>query len=298
MVDQTADMSGTEYEHLARDIYHALLHNDGVKTVDVKHNIDIAGRSGCSHQIDVYWEFSLGGVIYKTAIECKRYNKPLEIGRVRDFYAALTDIGNIQGIVITTIGYQAGAKKFADYYGINLQELRTPTDADWKGKLRDLNLRFIIFEPKIESVGAFNVDDEWYRANLAKGGQQVACEISGLMTEIGLHDAEGNLVRSWYQIERDLPQLIFKSGNVDPSLQVGTYTIDAKGLFMPHPTFGLVPLNSVNVDYSIGVTEIETKILGAEIVKFILRDLKSGHIHRFKANGGDVELIQHPDKNT
>ena len=291
MVDETADMSGTEYEHLARDIYQALLQSDGVDTVDVKHNIDVAGRSGCSHQIDVYWEFRLAGVVYKTAIECKRYNKPLEIGRVRDFYAALTDIGNIQGIVVTTVGYQSGAKRFADYYGINLQELRTPTDADWAGKLRDVAVKIVIFVPKIEGFGSFLVEDTWYQANLSNNGQEIAIEVCGPHNKIGLHNSEGHLVMSWHQIERSLPGLIFKSGVVDPLLKSGRYRIDAQGLFIPHQEFGLIPLSAVDVDYSIGITEVEERILGSEIVKFILRDLKSEHIHRFKAQGGNVEII-------
>ena len=130
MAGTTAEMSGTQYESLTRDVYDALLRSEGVDTVEVRHDTNVVGRSGCAHQIDVYWEFRLGGVLFRTAIECKRYADNLEIGRVRDFYAALADIGNIQGIIVTTVGYQSGAKNSLTFMGSicwNCAHRPTPT---------------------------------------------------------------------------------------------------------------------------------------------------------------------------
>lgn len=97
MAQTTGEMSSVEYEVLTTSIYDALLRADGIDTIEVKHNIEVAGRSGCRHQIDVYWAFRFGGIEYRTAIECKNYSSTLEIGRVRDFYGVLADVGNIQG---------------------------------------------------------------------------------------------------------------------------------------------------------------------------------------------------------
>ena len=47
----------TEYEKFAQEVYRELAKTDVVKTIDVKHNILLTGRSGQKHQIDVYWEY-------------------------------------------------------------------------------------------------------------------------------------------------------------------------------------------------------------------------------------------------
>ena len=44
----------TEYEKFAQEVYRELAKTDVVKTIDVKHNILLTGRSGRKHQIDVY----------------------------------------------------------------------------------------------------------------------------------------------------------------------------------------------------------------------------------------------------
>ena len=115
--------SDTEYEKFTQEIYQSLINAQGITTVEVKHNIKIEGRSGQKHQVDVYWEYEIAGVRHRAAIECKNYNSIVSIGKVRDFYGVLADIGNINGIMVTKEGYQKGSKKFAEEYGINLKEI-------------------------------------------------------------------------------------------------------------------------------------------------------------------------------
>lgn len=117
----------TEYEKFTQEIYLGLMNPKGVQTVDVKHNVKLKGSSGQQHQVDVYWEYQIDGVVHKVIIECKNYNTAIPIGKVRDFYGLLADLTNVSGIMVTKMGYQAGAKAYACYYGINLKELRTPT---------------------------------------------------------------------------------------------------------------------------------------------------------------------------
>lgn len=117
----------TEYERFAREIYQKLINAEGINTITVKHNVKLTGKSGQQHQIDVYWEYQIDGVMHKVIIECKNYNATVSIGKVRDFYGLLADLTNVSGIMVTKMGYQAGAKAYACYYGINLKELRAPT---------------------------------------------------------------------------------------------------------------------------------------------------------------------------
>ena len=85
------------------------------------------GKSGQKHQIDVYWEYEIAGVTHKVAIECKNYNKPIAIGKVRDFYGVLADLNNVAGIIVTKAGFQKGTIQFVREHGISLKELRNPT---------------------------------------------------------------------------------------------------------------------------------------------------------------------------
>lgn len=105
----------TEYEKLTREVYEEILKSDGFDTITVQHNVNIVGKSTQKHQIDVYWEFKVAGITHRVAVECKNYTSTITVGKVRDFSAALDDIGNIQGIFITKTGYQKGAKVFADH---------------------------------------------------------------------------------------------------------------------------------------------------------------------------------------
>lgn len=110
----------TEYEILVRDLHAALVSNDSVENVNVLHNVKLKGRSGATHQIDVYWEFKVAGVKYKTCIECKHYNRRIKKSDVASLIATLDDIGNATGIFATTVGYQSGAVLLAKERGLRL----------------------------------------------------------------------------------------------------------------------------------------------------------------------------------
>ena len=60
-----------EYEKFAQEVYQELVNADVVKSTEVRHNIKVLGKSGQEHQIDVYWEYEIAGVLHKVAIECK-----------------------------------------------------------------------------------------------------------------------------------------------------------------------------------------------------------------------------------
>ncbi len=115
-----------EYEKSTKEIYQELVNADVLKATRVQHNVKLKSKSGQEHQIDVYWEYEIAGVRHRVAIECKNYNRNVEIGKVRDFYGVLSDLNNVAGIMVTKVGYQKGAKEYASTYGITLKELREP----------------------------------------------------------------------------------------------------------------------------------------------------------------------------
>jgi len=110
-----------EYEYFTRQLISKIIQTqfDSLVPPVVRHNAKLQGRSGCLHQIDVYWEIELGGVSICVAIECKSYRNDIEVGQVRDFYGVIVDT-NVRGLMVTTKGFQKGARLFAEHYGINL----------------------------------------------------------------------------------------------------------------------------------------------------------------------------------
>lgn len=129
-----------EYELLTRAIYESVLQQDGVENVEVKHNVQVAGRSGVSHQIDVFWEFIQVGITHRVLIECKNYSSNLSLEKARSFFGVLHDVGNARGLIVTRTGFQSGVIDFCKYYGIGLKLLGQPTEDEWAGHIRKIVL--------------------------------------------------------------------------------------------------------------------------------------------------------------
>lgn len=147
--------ANTEYELFTREVYRQLSAYHNTSFTKVQHNIKLKGRSGCEHQIDVYWEYIKDGITHRVAIECKNYKNSISISKVRDFFGVLNDIGNIQGIMVTKVGYQKGAKQFAKEYDISLKELRSPIEGETIIGNIDLHLHV----KKTRTL--FRVDEQW-----------------------------------------------------------------------------------------------------------------------------------------
>ncbi len=79
------------------------------------------GKSGQIHDIDVSVEFVELGVRFVVLVECKWWNRPVGIQEVLVLSQRLEDIGAHKGIIVTNVGFEKGAFKFAKARGIALQ---------------------------------------------------------------------------------------------------------------------------------------------------------------------------------
>lgn len=61
-MDAKTYQEAIEYELLTKAVYQGLLDEQYPGTITVQNNIDIVGRSGVAHQVDVYWEFKQAGI--------------------------------------------------------------------------------------------------------------------------------------------------------------------------------------------------------------------------------------------
>lgn len=267
----------TEYERLTQEIYQALNDSEDVKAIDVKHNVKMEGKSGCNHQIDVYWEFEMMGETHKVAIECKNFKThPVSVGRVRDFFGVLHDIGNIKGIFVTKVGYQSGAKKYADYYGISLKEIRFPIDDDWEGRIKEISLKVSAFSIHIKERKV-NLDMDWIFDNTSyKEGDTM--QISAMNNELNIIDENGNFIMNFLELEDSLPREYKEEFDLKYSK---TFT---NGFLQSDME---IPLKIKSIDYVYDVIEYnhESLLDGEQIAKAILKDVKTGDIKFYNIAG-------------
>lgn len=65
-------------------------------------------------KIDVSFTLKIaGGASVLCIVECKHYKNKVSVEDVEEFHSKLDDIGAQKGIMITTVGYQVGARKAA-----------------------------------------------------------------------------------------------------------------------------------------------------------------------------------------
>ncbi|MBN9436952.1 restriction endonuclease [Bosea sp. (in: a-proteobacteria)] len=280
MDEQTTYEVGTEYEQFTQAVYQALVDADGVENIEVKHNIKLLGKSGCEHQIDVYWEFKIAGQTYRTAIECKAFNKNVSIGRVRDFYGVVLDVPGLNGIFVTLVGFQSGARKYADHYGITLKELRKPTEGDWDGRVKTVVLKFHIVTPKISKFEP--VLNPSYLANL---NPDVRVEIGGgfQSDEKIILDEHGEAVMSYDDIRDAIPMTTENEAGLRFSISLPNHSIQLGG--------STYPIDGINVLYDMEVETEERRIDGESLVQAIVKDAKSGEL-KVVMHSGDVRTAR------
>ena len=123
--------TGKEYELFVRDVQQILLNIEGRETITVEQNKVLYDRIGNPRQFDVYWEFKIGGYLYKIVIECKDYSSSISIEKIDAFVSKISDIPGLKGIFATKVGYQEGAQNKAKHHGIGLFIIRKPQNNDW-----------------------------------------------------------------------------------------------------------------------------------------------------------------------
>lgn len=266
----------TEYEKFAQEIYQGLLNEESIKAIQVQHNVKLRGKSGQLHQVDVYWEYELAGVNYKVAIECKNYNKPVSVGKVRDFYGVLSDLNNVNGIMVTKVGYQKGAKEFAAHYGINLKELRLPNKEESIIGRLELNLNISI------TRRLFLLDDEWGKSNINLEGYRKYLMFFSedndwtttnyfpleTLSDAKICDKNGIPIMSFDELEDKLP-----SENTEPE-----YIFNFEDAYVDTRNMGRVKIKKVKYVF---IQEREKKVFDIDaryFIKAILKDVLNGEI--------------------
>ncbi|MGC6225684.1 restriction endonuclease [Proteus mirabilis] len=164
--------SGKEYEELVRNIQYSLIVAENIPSlsnINIEKNKKIKDRSGIEREFDIYWEFEIGGNLYRSVIECKDYSTPISIEKIDAFIGKSSDIPGLKLIYATRTGYQSGAKIKAEQHNIQLLIIREQQDSDWitedgEPLLKTIHLNIVAnLLPTITNF-TVRVDSEWFKS--------------------------------------------------------------------------------------------------------------------------------------
>lgn len=282
-------MKGRNYEILARAIFQQLHDQDVVPGVVVEHNVIKQGAK-TKHQIDVYWEFTVGGISYRAVVQAKNWADPVDQGEVLKFEAVLRDLpGQPRGIMVTANGYQRGAVDVAAACRIAIYELKeeTPpprlaiTDTGWArltlkgyrktagGQPLGVAMEAEIVTPEFSGL-IFHADPTWVREN---GGVVPATTGQRFLPhEVELCDPEQHVVRTLRDIYQEIAREVDRRGETEarPSHSFDLPTF----LRFPAGASG-VKVTSLSVDVTIRKELQERLWTAPNVATFILKDLDS-----------------------
>jgi hypothetical protein len=118
------DKTWQSYENLTQVIFQSIIDQKQFPNLKVERNVVLQGKE-TSHQIDIYWQFEVGGVPHEVIVQVKDWGKPVDQGQLLLFKGVLDDLpGQPKGVFVTRSGYQLGAKDYALAHGIVLYELK------------------------------------------------------------------------------------------------------------------------------------------------------------------------------
>lgn len=264
------------FELFTQRIYQKLVNNDVLKPTQVQHDLTLEGRSGCKHQIDVYWEYEIAGNLHRVAIECKNYDSLIPIGKVRDFQSVLADLNNVNGIMVSRKGYQDGAKKFAAEYGISLKVLRRPAWNETIGSVTTVthaDIRYTLFLIDEGWIAEHNFDLDRLRKFYA-GFQfdkadywRVATHFPIDTEDCFIRNAKGKVITSLDELEKQLPE------NPEPNTSIVFPFEDG---WLESRYWGPVRIREVVYEYESKVQETILNLAADDFVEAILEDALGG----------------------
>jgi hypothetical protein len=201
---------GKDYEQFVALLQQALLNAETVtlqKNIKVQLNRKIVDSCGVEREFDLYWEYELAGITYKTVIECKDYDSRIPLEKIDALIGKIRDIPDLKAIFATTKGYQSGAKIKAEHNKIDLLIVREQNASDWRDVdgmpfIKTIHINMVIQMPA--QIREFQplLDKEWAARNLSSTAAPAG--MSGLNNEIfveiedtgerySLHELQGRL---------------------------------------------------------------------------------------------------------
>lgn len=188
---------GKAYEEFVGLLHQALLNTETItaqKNIEVQRNKKIVDSCGNEREFDIYWEYELAGITYKTVIECKDYNSHISLEKIDALIGKIRDIPDLRAVFATKKGYQSGAQSKAEHNKIDLLVVREQNDSDWRDVdgmpfIREIHINMTIQMPARITDFQPLFDADWAKENLGLDeGTKVT--MSGLNNEIFIENED------------------------------------------------------------------------------------------------------------
>lgn len=203
--------NGRGYEQFVGLLHQALLNAETLteqRNIEVQRNKKILYSCGVWREFDIYWEYELAGITYKTVIECKDYSSKITLEKLDALIGKVRDIPDLKAVFATKKGYQSGAISKAEHNKIDLLVVREQNDSDWQDVdgtpfIKEIHSNVTILMPaKITDFRPL-LDAAWAKDEM---GMDVGLELSmtGLNNEIFIENDDNRDRYSLHQLEGKL----------------------------------------------------------------------------------------------
>jgi hypothetical protein len=144
------------YEELTQDLMARVGPADGVSTIRRDRSVTLAGHAA-ENRIDVLWECrDQSDRLIRLVFECRSYKRRITQQALHSCRSVVDDVSEpgveTVGVMVTTTGYQAGARRVADTYGIVICEPRAPNEADLAGRYHTVRVPFVARLPQVTDL--------------------------------------------------------------------------------------------------------------------------------------------------
>lgn len=270
---QSGKNTGIAYENLVQSIFQEIVNQESVKTITVQRSVQVQGLK-TSHVIDIYWEYMLGGIVYRTIVQAKDWKSKVKQEQVLALKGVLDDIpGQPRGVLVARTGFQAGAKKVAQASGIKLflldQRKRGPNS-----QITEFSWLVYRYDPPTQMMNVtsfrpdFDLHLEFARDSLPSFAEKP------LPRDLQLFDEKGSRIGTVGDVVSEFTTSMQKSG-----ARVGSFTREFKEVtFLKKPNEDRrYHLKTVKADVRIVEEPLPSfPLLPSGIVEFILEDVEAG----------------------
>lgn len=203
--------NGRNYENFVQKIQQALINSEEYlkqKNISIQQNIKLIDNCGIEREFDIYWEYELAGIIYKTVIECKDYQSKISVDKIDALIGKVKDIPDIKAVFATKTGYQSGAEQKAKHNKIELLIVREQIDEDWKDKdgnsfIKEIHINMLIKSPAYIKAFYPKLNKEWIEKNTDIDITK-PITMNGLNNEIYIKDNKKNETYSIFDLQNKL----------------------------------------------------------------------------------------------
>lgn len=111
-------MTGYAYELFVLQLLKAIADKGMVKISEILHQKTYKGKSGREWRVDLSYEFEVMNMKYLVFIECKHWNRHIDVNPVTWINECVKDCGAHKGAVATSVGFTSPAINLARSLGI------------------------------------------------------------------------------------------------------------------------------------------------------------------------------------